>query len=125
MKRKKQKRLISKTNFTSCKIFNDYVLIRRKDKTVRLNTPIYLGACILDLSILLMYMYEFYYNITNKHWKLNELIYSDTSFIVNINTYDVYEDMKNIEHLLYFSDYPEDHFLYSDRNKKSYRNSER
>ena len=30
MKRKKQKRLISKTNFISCKIFNDYVLISRK-----------------------------------------------------------------------------------------------
>ena len=70
------KRLISKTNFTSCKIFNDYVLIGGKDKTVQLNKPIYLGACILDLSKLLMY--EFYYNIINKHWKLNELIYSDT-----------------------------------------------
>ena len=59
MKRKKQKRLILKTNFTSCKIFNNYVLIRRKNKTVYLNKPIYLGACILDLSKLLMY--EFYY----------------------------------------------------------------
>ena len=66
------KRIISKTNFTSCRIFNDYVLIRRKDKTVRLNKPIYLGACILDLSKLLMY--EFCYNIINKHWKLNDLI---------------------------------------------------
>ena len=73
---KETKRLISKTNFTSCKIFNDYVLIRRKNKTVYLNKPIYLGACILDLSKLLMY--EFYYNIINKQWPLNELIYSDS-----------------------------------------------
>ena len=73
---KETKRLISKTNFTSCKIFNDYVLIRRKDKTVYLNKPIYLGTCILDLSKLLMY--EFYYNIINKQWPLNELIYSDS-----------------------------------------------
>ena len=66
-------------------------------------------------------MYEFYYSIINKHWKLNELIYGDTySFIVNINTgtYDVYEDMKTIELLFDFLDYPEDYFLYSDRNKK-------
>ena len=26
--------------------------------------------------------------------------------------------MKTIEHILDFSDYPEDHFLYFDRNKK-------
>ena len=29
--------------------------------------------------------------------------------------------MKTIEHLFDFSDYPEDHFLYSDRNKKVIR----
>ena len=114
---KETKRLISKTNFTSCKIFDDYVLIRRKDKTVYLNKPIYLGACILDLSKLLMY--EFYYNIINKQWPLNELIYSDTdSFIVNINTYDIYKDMESIKHLFDFSDYPKDHSLFSDENKK-------
>ena len=68
--KKETKQLISKTNFTSCKIFNDYVLIRTKDKTVHLNKSIYLGAYILDLSKL--HMYEFYYNIFNKHWPLNE-----------------------------------------------------
>ena len=44
-----RKKLISKTNSTSCKIFNNSVLIRRKDRIVYLNKPIYLGASILDL----------------------------------------------------------------------------
>ena len=109
--------MTSKTNFASCEIFNEYVLIRRKDKTAYLNEPIYLGPCILELSKLLVY--KFYYNIINKHWALNKLICTDTdSFTVNINTYDVYEDMKSIEYLFDFSDCPEDHFLYSERNKK-------
>ena len=115
--KKETKKLILKTNFISCRIFNDYTLIRRKDKTVYLNKPVYLGACILELSKLLIY--EFYYNFINKYWHLNELIYTDTdSFIVNINTYDVYEDMKSIKHLFDFSDYPKDHMLYSDKNNK-------
>ena len=66
-------------------------------------------------------MYEFYYNIIYKYWPLNEIICSDTDFLIdniNIYTYDVYKDMKSIEHLFDFSDYPKDHFLYSDRNKK-------
>ena len=91
-------------------------------------------------------MYDFYYNMINKFWPQNELIYTDTdSFIVNIFTEDVYKDMelpipyreslavkslnnkkleekkeevKYIKDLFNFSDYPKDHPLHSDENKK-------
>ena len=73
--------------------------------------------CILDYSKLLMY--QFYYERINKLWPNNQIIGYDTdSFFLNIETEDVYEDMKLIQDDLDTSNYPSDHFLYSTKNKK-------
>ena len=49
----------------------------------------------------------------------NEIVASDTdALIMNIFTEDIYEDMKQIQNELDTSDYPENHNLYSEENKK-------
>ena len=65
-------------------------------------------------------MYDFYYN----HLKLRygtrcDLLYTDTdSLLLDIKTDDVYKDMENrLDELYDTSDYPKDHFLYSQENK--------
>ena len=64
-------------------------------------------------------MYQFYYNIVNELWPKNEIVASDTdALIMNIFTEDIYEDMKQIQNELDTSDYPENHNLYSEENKK-------
>ena len=61
--------------------------------------------CILDYSKLLMY--QFYYERINKLWPNNQIIGYDTdSFFLNIETEDVYEDMKLIQDDLDTSNYP-------------------
>ena len=48
-----------------------------------------------------------------------ELLYTDTdSLLILIETEDVYEDMKNNMRLYDTSDYPKDHPLHSNANKK-------
>ena len=61
--------------------------------------------CILDYSKLLMY--QFYYERINKLWPRNQIIGFDTdSFFLNIETEDVYKDMKLIQNDLDTSNYP-------------------
>ena len=48
-----------------------------------------------------------------------ELLYSDTdSFIYAIETEDVYADLQKLTDSFDFSNYPSDHFLFSNVNKK-------
>ena len=48
-----------------------------------------------------------------------ELLYSDTdSFIYAIKTEDVYADLQKLTDSFDFSNYPSDHFLFSNVNKK-------
>ena len=55
----------------------------------------------------------------NKLWPDSQIIGYDTdSFFLSIPTKDVYEDMKNIQDDLDTSNYPENHPLYSNVNKK-------
>ena len=88
-------------------------------KTV-FNKPIYMGAVILETSKL--HMYEFWYD----HFKVKygdkiKLIYTDTdSFVIEVETDDIYKDMYEDRHLYDFSDYPKDHPNYNVSNKKVY-----
>ena len=67
------KRLQSKPMFETAHIIDENMAIyESKYKSVKFDKPIYLGACILDLSKLLMY--QFYYNIVEKTWKNNEIL---------------------------------------------------
>ena len=48
-----------------------------------------------------------------------ELLYSDTnSFIYAIKTEDVYVDLQKLTDSFDFSNYPNDHFLFSNVNKR-------
>ena len=88
--------------------------------SVKFDKSIYLGMCticILDYSKLLMY--QFYYEKINKLWPSNEIIGYDTdSFFFNIQTKDVYEDLKFIQDDSNTSNYPETNPLLSKKNKK-------
>ena len=66
-----------------------------KKTKVEMNKPIYLNQIILDISKTLMY--EFWYEyIKPKNKDEVRLGYMDTdSFIINIKTEDIYEDIAN------------------------------
>ena len=96
------------------------MLVQSKPVKTKFNKPIYLGACILETSKL--HMYKFWYDYLKVKYGDNvNLIYTDTdSFILEIFTDDVYEDMKNDNHLFDFSEYPSDHKCYNVKNKKNW-----
>ena len=80
--------------------------------------PLYIGFCILDLAKDLMY--DFHYNHMKKLFgdKIR-VCFSDTdSFMYFCETEDFYQEMSDNIHLFDTSDYPKDHFLHSDHNKK-------
>ena len=79
-----------------------------------------MGTVILETSKL--HMYKFWYDYLKvKYGDKVKLLYTDTdSFVLEILTDDVYEDMQNDNHLLDFSEYPKDHKCYDVKNKKVY-----
>ena len=89
----------------------------RKTKLV-LNKPVYTGMTIPDNSKILMY--DFFYNHLKKQYGPKcELLYTDTdNLLLEIETDDVYKDMEANKHLYDTSDYPKEHPLYSNTNKK-------
>ena len=62
----------------SHKVFdNNLVAIRKSKLALKLNKPAYIGMCILELSKVLMY--EFNYDcIKNKYDKKSRLLFTDT-----------------------------------------------
>lgn len=113
-------KLISKPNFHSASQFDDELWAIQMNKTnVTYNKPIYLGFCILELSK--YRMYDFFYGyIKKKYGNRATLCYTDTdSFILDIETDDVYEDIKSDIDLQYdTSDYPEDNIYKIPRKNK-------
>jgi hypothetical protein len=88
-------KLIRKPNFKKSIIINENLLSIEMEKTnLEFNKPIYVGFSILDLSKYLMY--EFHYDvILKKYGNKLSLCYQDTdSLIYEIETEDIYEDMK-------------------------------
>ena len=65
-------------------------------------------------------MYKFYYqHLKYKYGARCELLYTDTdSLLLEIKTEDIYEDMGCHKRYYDTSDYPEDHPLHSQKNKK-------
>ena len=95
-------------------------LVEHRPEKVYLNRPTYTGMCILDLSKTLMYRY-FYDHLKVEYGEKCRLAYTDTdSFILEIETPNLYEDMeKHLEEWYDTSNYPKEHPLYSaDRKKK-------
>ena len=86
---------ISKPSFKKSKIINnDLLMIETTIQKLLLDKPLYIGACVLELSKLRMF--EFHYDVMKTFYSENQisLLYTDTdSFVYEIKTDDVYEDM--------------------------------
>ena len=110
-------KLIRQPNFQNAyQISNKLCLVESKPIKTVFNKPIYLGACILETSKL--HMYQFWYEHLKNKYKV-ELVYTDTdSFIIEVETDDIYKDMFEDKHLYDFSEYPKDHPNYDITNKK-------
>ena len=71
---------------------------------------------ILDYSKI--HMYSFYYDVLKpKYDNKIKLIYTD-SYVIKVETDDLYEDFKEINEYMDFSDYPPEHPNYDKTNKK-------
>ena len=118
-KRDTIRKLVSSPSFGRFCIFgNDMAGIHMHKTRLVLNKPVYTGMTILENSKIVMY--DFYYNYLKARYGQNcELIYTDTdSLLLNIQTEDVYKDMKEHSWLYDTSNYRKDHPLYDDRKKK-------
>ncbi len=115
-------KLAKKPNYKRVSEFHEnLVAVHMEKTTVKLYKPIYLGMSILDLSKTLMY--EFHYDYVKPKWgDKSKLLFTDTdSLCYEIQTNDVYEDIKNDADRWYdTSNYDKDHpsGLYSGKNKK-------
>ena len=111
---------IAKPTFQSFTSINDDLTMIKLQKTqIRWTKPTIVGIAILEISKLLMY--TFHYDVIQSRYRNDaQLLFTDTdSLCYHIKTEDVYKDLKPLSHLFDFSDYPKDHELYSDENKKS------
>lgn len=93
------RKYLIKPNFQSFIILDENKsLIQMRNQHVKLNRPIFLGFACLELSKLLMY--EAYYDKFKPHYGDRISInYMDTdSFLLEIETEDIYEDLKEYFH---------------------------
>ena len=112
-------RRIARPTFVRQEIFYEHlVAIQNRKERVLLNKPIYVGMSVLDLSKHLMY--DFYYNNLKKTYSDKiQLLYTDTdSVIIHMQTEDIYQDMQANISDYDTSNYPADHPLFSNTNKK-------
>ena len=115
----KLRKLIAKPSFNRSVMFDDNLAgIHMNKSKLRLDRPTYVGMSILDLSKNLMY--DWYYNhLKNTYGNRVQMLYTDTdSLIVHIKTDDIYADMAQHADQYDTSNYPADHFLHSNANKK-------
>ncbi|RWS22921.1 hypothetical protein B4U80_03200 [Leptotrombidium deliense] len=109
---------VNKINFKSRTIFGENcIAVNLSKNVICFNKPIYVGLCVLDLSKYLMY--DFHYNVMKKNFEDIKLCYTDTdSFVYHIKTENIYKDINEMKHYFDTSDYPKDHYLFSNENKK-------
>ena len=113
---------VNSPTFKNKHFINESLLgIEKIKQVVKLNKPIFAGFAILELSKL--HMYNFYYEVLKPKYGDNvQLGYTDTdSFVIHVKTEDVYEDFKQINQHMDFSDYPKDHPNYDPTNKKTWQ----
>ena len=104
----------SKPSCMSHKIFdNDLIVIPKNKVALTLNKPAYIGKCILELSK--VFMYEFDYSLYGND---SRLLFTDTdSLMYEIKTKDVYEDFSNDAVMFDFSNYSTKSKYYENSNK--------
>ena len=110
----RMRRLVADPAYLSHKIFNgDLVAIHSTKSKLKLSRPIYVGQPILDNSKLLMY--DFWYNqIKAEYGDKVSLLYTDTdSLLFQVETEDVFADIRASAEEYDVSDYPKDHLCYS------------
>ena len=93
---KKRSKLVSEPNYHTINLISENLSIIEMKKTkIKMNTPIYLGLSILEISKILMY--EFWYDYMKSKYNDNvKLCYMDTdSFVMHIKTNDFYKDIAN------------------------------
>lgn len=105
--------------FYRFKIFNaDLVGVENKKVKLLLNKPVYIGQTILDLSKLVIY--DFHYNFMKNLYEDNiKLLFTDTDCLMyEIETPNLKEDIVKYYSMFDLSNYPVDHPLHDDANKK-------
>ena len=103
-------KILNEPVFKHSHIINDSLVgVEKMRTTTNLNKPIYLGFSILELSKL--HMYKFYYDVLKtRYGDKVRLAYTDTdSYVLYIETDDVYKDFRELGDVFDFSDYPTDH----------------
>ena len=115
----KLRKLLSSPLFARAAVFGESLAgIQMHKDRILMNRPVYTGMCILDLSKILMYKF-YYQHLKYKYGSRCELLYTDTdSLLLEIKTEDIYEDMECHKRYYDTSDYPKDHPLHSQENKK-------
>ena len=119
--RKQLCKLAAKDQFQGISEFNSGLVgVSMLKATVHLNKPVFIGACILDMSKLTMAKFHYDYVKVRYPGTNSRLLFTDTdSLAYEIKTEDVYEDMRPASDELFdFSEYPRDHPLQSNKNKK-------
>ena len=98
------RKMIAKPTFASRKIFGeDLIAVQRRKNCILLNKPVYVGVGVLDLSKKMMVDY-WYGHIKPTYGEQASLLYTDTdSFIMEIQTADIYADMAANDSLYDFS----------------------
>ena len=116
---KKLLKMTAKPTYVSSKIFNEnLVAVHKIKETLTLNKPAYVGMCILDLSKVLMYDFNYNY-IKNKYGNKAKLLFTDTdSLTYEIETNDVYQDFWNDKDKFDNSDYSESSPYFDNTFKK-------
>ena len=118
--KEKKRKIIAKPNYNRAVIFSDELSALHTHKTrLKLNKPVYVGMCVLDLSKHLMY--DWYYNTLKRKCGRNcTLLFTDTdSLLIDLQNPDVYADMESMKTFYDFSDYPKDHRSIVSKTKRS------
>lgn len=101
------------------KIFNaDLVGVENKKVKLLLNKPAYIGQTLLDQSKLVIY--DFHYNFMKNLYEDNiKLLFTDTDCLMyEIETPNLNEDIVKYNSMFDLSNYPVDHPIHDDANKK-------
>lgn len=117
--KEKMIRMLANPALNSIVHFSKELLGFKLNKTrLFLNKPIYIGFCVLELSKWLMY--DFYYNnLVEKYGDKVQVLYTDTdSLLLEIETEDAYKDIEKDIDSYDTSDYDQEHYLHSTKNKK-------
>ncbi|VDI33807.1 Hypothetical predicted protein [Mytilus galloprovincialis] len=104
-------KLVSKPNFDRRVVFNENLAaVHMKRTKLKFDKPVYLGACTLDISKLLMY--KFHYGFIQEMYGDNaRLLFTDTdSLAYAIQTEDFYKDITpHVQEKFETSNYPTNH----------------